>query len=95
MESLDVNPQVRPNQTMGLWSPDLSSSTNIRLICSSQIIHLKHNKTKFQIFDKCFPNQSLHPNKRPITLSGNTQETLNDLKTKLHSESKDDSLSPR
>ena len=68
-ESLDVSPQAQdqsdrdPLKKASSWPPDLSMSSKVRRLCSFHIHHIKHNKTKFQILDECFPNQ-FHLSKR-------------------------------
>ena len=54
-ESLDVSPQAlaqsnrEPEKRASNWSSDLSKSSNVRLLRSFQIHHIKHNGTKFQM----------------------------------------------
>lgn len=83
MESLDVNAQAReqsnkvPTKEAKSWSPQPSKSSNVRLLHTLQMRHIKHNGTKFQLSEECIPNQFLHPAKRSITLAGKAQETPN------------------
>jgi len=39
------------------WSPKLSTSSDVYLLPSLHIHHIKYNGAKFEIFDECFPNQ--------------------------------------
>ena len=54
-ESLDVSPQAlaqsnrEPKKRASSWSLDLSKSSNVLLLRSFQIHHIKHNGTKFQM----------------------------------------------
>ena len=54
-ESLDVSPQAlaqsnrEPEKIASKWSSDLSKSSNVHRLCSFQIHHIKHNRTKFQM----------------------------------------------
>ena len=74
-ELLLVRPHKRDqsNRVWINWAFDLFVSSNMHLFRSFHNNHIKHNGTKFQISDECFPNQILHPNKRSSTLLGNTQ----------------------
>lgn len=72
-----------PTKEARIWSPQPSKSSNIRLLRYLQMLYIKHNGTKFQISDECFPHQFLHPTNRSVTLFGKTQETPNDVRTKL------------
>ena len=68
-ESLVVSPQARdqskrvPLKEASIWSPELSKSSTVRRFRSFQIRQEMHNGTKFQMLDKCFPNQFHQPKK--------------------------------
>ena len=66
------------------WSMELSKSSNIRLLRSFHRHHNKHNGTKFQMLDECFPNQFHQPKRKLGTVLGRTHEIRKDLRTKLH-----------
>lgn len=88
--SLDVSLQTWdqsnkvPINMANSWFLELSTSSNVQLLHSLLIHHIKHNSVKFQMSDESFPNQFLYPKKRSSTLLGKTHKTLNDLKTKHH-----------
>ena len=42
-------------------SSKLSTSSNIHLLHSLHVHHINRNKTKFQMYDECFPNQFHQP----------------------------------
>ena len=64
---LDVNLQVqdqsnkKPLKEASNWLSKLSTSSNIRLLLSLQVQHIKLNGTKTQMFEECLPNQSHQP----------------------------------
>ena len=70
---MEVKPQTRAQSNNELtktplsWSIELAWSWQIRLLCSLQIVYIKHKRSRFQTSNKCFPNQSLHLNKRSTT----------------------------
>ena len=89
-ESLDVSPQALAQSNrelekrVSIWSSNLSKSSNVRQLRSFQIHHIKHNETKFQMLDKCFPNQ-FHQLKRKFdTVHEGTHEIPKIRKTKHH-----------
>ena len=90
-ESLEVSLQAldqskrEPLKEATCWSSMLSMSSNVRQFHSLQIHHIKHNGAKFQMLDKCFPNQFHQPRRVSATDLGKTHEFPKDLKTKLHS----------
>ena len=51
---------------------------------SLKVHHIKHNGTKFQMLEECFPNQFYQPKKVSAIVLGKTHEMPKDLKTKLH-----------
>ena len=59
-ESLDVSPHAQdqsnkePLKEANSWSSELSTPSNIRLLHSLYKQHIKHNETKFQMFEGCF-----------------------------------------
>ena len=61
-ESLVVNPHAQDQskrvllKEASIWSPELSKSSKVHRFRSFQIHYRMHNGTKFQIWDKCFPN---------------------------------------
>lgn len=65
-------------------SQKFSKSSNVQQLHSHHSVHIKHNGTRFQTKEDCLPNQLHHPNKRSVTISGNTHESPNVQKTKLH-----------
>ena len=68
-----------------IWSSNLSKSSNVHQLRSFQIHHIKHNGTKFQMLDECFPNQ-FHQLKRKFdTVHEGTHEIPKIRKTKHHS----------
>ena len=89
-ESLDVSPQAWDQSNRDLlkeaskWSLELSKSSKVRWLRSFQRHHNKHNITKFQVLDKCFPNQYHQPKSRLGTILGKTHEIPKDLRTKLY-----------
>lgn len=48
------------------------------------MIHIKHDGTKFQMFDECSLNQFLQPKNKAITVQGKIQWIPNNLKMTLH-----------
>ena len=80
--SSSETPNTRPINISISW---LSRSSHVRRLHSRHNVHIKHNGTKFQIFEECFSSQLLHPNNISITLPSTTQKRPKDLKTKLHS----------
>ena len=91
MEWLEVKPHARDRSKKVVakdstrWLSKLSRSSNVRRLRSLRNVHVKHNGPKFQTSVKCFPNQFLHPNKRPTTFLGTTQSIPKEPKTKFHS----------
>ena len=84
--SLQVLDQSKkePIKEAGKWSSDLSKSSKVRQLCSFQIHHIKHNETKFQMLDECFPNQFHQPKRKSSTDLERTHGIPKVLKTKLH-----------
>ena len=66
------------------WSSDLSKSSKVCRLCSFQIHHIKHNETKFQMLDECFPNQFHQPKRKSATDLERTHGIPKVLKTELH-----------
>ena len=89
-ELLVVSPQTRdqsnrvPLNEARIWSPDLSKSSKVRWFCSFQRHYSMHNRTKFQIWDECFPNQFHQPKSKFGIDLGMTHDTPKVIKTKLH-----------
>ena len=50
-----------PLKEASSWSSKLSTSSNIHLLHSLHVHHINRNKTKFQMYDECFPNQFHQP----------------------------------
>ena len=90
-ESLDVSPQALAQSNgelekrVSIWSSNLSKSSNVRQLRSFQIHHIKHNETKFQMLDKCFPNQFHQLKGKSDTVHEGTHEIPKIRKTKHHS----------
>ena len=90
-ESLDVSPQALAQSNrelekrVSIWSSNLSKSSNVRQLRSFQIHHIKHNETKFQMLDKCFPNQFDQLKGKSDTVHEGTHEIPKIRKTKHHS----------
>ena len=56
-ESLSLDQLKRePLKEASNWSLELSMSSKACQLRSFQIHHIKHNGTKFQMLDECFPN---------------------------------------
>ena len=70
------------------WSRGLTISSNVQVLCSCQIKHVRQVSAKFQIFEECFPNQFLHANRKDATVSSITPWIPNIRKTSLHNTSK-------
>ena len=74
-ESLSMRPI---KQRVYKWGNELVPHTLQILKCTPvsflQIVHIKHNGTKFLIREECFPNPLHHPNKMSTTLSGKTRD---------------------
>ena len=91
-ESLEVSPQARdqsnkdPLKEQSSWSLELSKSSKVRWLRSLQIHHRRHNGTKFQIFEECFPNQFHQPKSKSETVLGKTHKIPKDLKTNFHNQ---------
>ena len=72
---LDPTPETKSNRVQNNsdsnWAFDLSVSSKMQLFHSIHNHYITHNRLRFQIYDKCFPNQFLLPNKRFVTLLGN------------------------
>ena len=66
------------------WSRGLTISSNVQVLCSCQIKHVRQVSAKFQIFEECFPNQFLHANRKDATVSSITPWIPNIRKTSLH-----------
>ena len=66
------------------WSSNLSKSSKVRQLHSFQIHHIKHNGTKFQMLDECFPNQFPQPKRKSATNLERTHKIPKVIKTKLH-----------
>ena len=63
----------------------ISSFSNVRLFCSFHTVHMRHNRTIFQISKEFFPSQFHQPNKRSATVPGMTHRSPKVWKTTLHS----------
>ena len=91
-ESLEMSPQTldqskrEPLKEASSWSLELSISSNVRQFHSLQIHHIKHDGTKFQMLDECFPNQFHRPKRVSAIDLGKTHEIPKDLETKLHNQ---------
>ena len=84
-ESPSPSPIREPERRASNWSSDLSKSSNVRQLRSFQIHHIKHNETKFQMLDKCFPNQFHQLKGKSDTVHEGTHEIPKIRKTKHHS----------
>ena len=66
-EIAGVRPQTRaqsnnkPKNNSIIINVECSSSSKMRLLRSYQIVHIKHEGTKFQTTESCLPNQLCHP----------------------------------
>lgn len=66
------------------WSRGLTISSNVRVLRSFQINHIRQVSIKFQIFEECFPNQFLHANRKDATVSSITHWIPYIRKTSFH-----------
>ena len=91
-KSLDVSPQAlaQSNRELekraSIWSSNLSKSSNVCQLRSFQIHHIKHNGTKFQMLDECFPNQFHQLKRKSDTVHEETHEIPKVRKTKHHNQ---------
>lgn len=63
---------------------ELSKFSQVCLLPSFHMIHIKHDGTRFQMSDECSLNQFLQPNNKAITVQGKTQWIPIILKMTLH-----------
>ena len=68
------------------WSSELSTASNIHLFAPSMytVHHINHNKTKFQMSDKCFPNQFQQPKEDQVPFLVKPTDSQRIEKTKHH-----------
>ena len=73
-----------PLKEASSWSSELSTSSNIHLLCSLHVHHINHNRTKFQMSDECFPNQFHQPKEDQVPFLVKPTDSQRIEKTKHH-----------
>ena len=75
-----------PLKEQSSWSLQLSKSSKVRWLRSLQIHHCRHNGTKFQNFEECFPNQFHQPKSKFETVLAKTHKIPKEWKKKFHNQ---------